>query len=209
MAAVNVVQKQIWFPRELVARANAMRVPFGKKFTHLVIEGLELRVTQLEEQMKATFERREAIKEHKRKAKTGKPKSVRGALPDVSSILGKKLPFVQSLSADGDDDDLFPGNKPVVDPVTKTADDELYERAARTLLGVTDVDEAKRRAQAAVNIVKSERRLTAPSEEEILARIEENFRRVKGEAQPTTRTLANLVDTIIDVDKVKTVEPSE
>jgi hypothetical protein len=203
MSTSKLVTKSVIIPSEFLTRINALELPRRHAaFCQIAREGIGMRIAQLEEEKLRTEQRREALREQKRQRRTG-PK-VKGALTDVA-MFGKKMPFVKSLNGeDGPTEERH-----TVDDVQKTLDDELYERAARTLLGVKNADEAKAKAKAAVAYVQSERRISAPSENEIMSRLEDSFKRLRGEAQPDTRTLSDLIDTVIDVDRIKTVEPAE
>jgi hypothetical protein len=200
MATPILLNKLIAFPKDLVDRANRVTGPLHTNFAHLVREGLRLHLDQLEESIRQSLARQDEIRQRKAKLKGRGPKQIKGALDDLS-FLGRKLPSVQSFARK----DLDEGEQPVVAERPRTADDELYERAARTLLGVRDPEEARRRAQAALALVQSERRVTAPSESEILTRLDENLRRLRNGSESRPRTVDDLTYTIIDVDKVKTV----
>lgn len=189
MNVTDLVAKTIRFPQGLITRYKAIRTIYPVKFAQVATDGLEAKIIELEKKHQDDLAREKAIRDAKEERKNARSRrSAVGGLGTLKAF----TPFPM-------------GAEKAAAPASNYADDELYERAARTLLGVSSADEAKKRAKNAVEIVQTERRLTAPSESEILARIEENFLRLRGQKAPETRTYDDLVGAIVNLDKMKTV----
>lgn len=196
---MNLPNRLIDFPDNHFKRHIALKPYFKISFNQLVRDGTEKRLCELEEHV-AAQKRRFSDEKAARDAK--KPsRGIKGAInyrpppPSRTASLERLItaPFTPAPTVQVHD-----------------ADDELYERAARILLGDSDPTNVRKRAEAAVGLVRKERSLTAPSESEILARLEENYRRIKSEPAPTTQSYDTFVGTIVDLDKVKTAgEPIE
>lgn len=190
--------RTIHFPESHLKRAAALKPIFRVTFSQLVRDGLDKHLRELEE--RAERDRRGRVVETQARSARKPSRGIRGSLSQPTPTPSRTARLERVIA-------------PEQEPIVKThdADDELYERAARALLGPSnDPRDVRRRAEAAVGLVRKERSLTAPSESEILARLEENYRRIKSEPSPTTQNYDTFVGTIVDLDKVKTAgEPIE
>lgn len=188
------------FPESHMRRHLALKPIFKISFNQLVRDGTEKHLRDLEERVEQ--DRRRFVVEKQEKDSRKPSRGIRGSLAKSTPIPSRTARLERLIAPE-----------PVTQTQTQThdADDELYERAARALLGPSsDPRDVRRRAEAAVGIVRKERSLTAPSESEILARLEENYRRIKGDPGTETHTYDSFVGTVIDLDKIKTVgEPIE
>lgn len=192
--------RTIHFTQSHLKRAAALKTVFRISFSQLVRDGLEKHLRDLEERVEQDRRGRPAVETPTKDAR--KPsRGIRGSL--AQSLAPPSRTAAARL-------ERLIAPEPVV-AQTHDADDELYERAARALLGPSmEPRDVRRRAEAAVNMVRKERSLTAPSESEILERLEENYRRIKRAPIAEARSYDTFVGTIIDLDKVKTVgEPIE
>lgn len=190
--------RTIHFPESHLKRAAALKPIFRVTFSQLVRDGMEKHLRELEERVEQ--DRRGRVVERQAKDARKPSRGIRGSLSQSAPLPSRTARLERVIS---------PPSEPIAQ--THDADDELYERAARALLGPSmEPKDVRRRAEAAVNLVRKERSLSAPSESEILARLEENYRRIKSAPIAEARTYDTFVGTVINLDNVKTVgEPIE
>ncbi len=187
------------FPDSHLKRHQALKPVFKMSFNQLVRDGTEKHLRELEERVEQDKQRHVARKRERDALKPSR--GIKGALNRQAPPPSRTANLERLISTP-----LVPA--PTIQ--VHDADDELYERAARVLLGDADPKNVRKRAEAAVSLVRKERSLTAPSESEILARLEENYRRIKSEPVAEARTYDTFVGTIVDLDKIKTAgEPIE
>lgn len=197
--------RTIHFPESHLKRAAALKPIFRVSFSQIVRDGTEKHLRDLEERAEQDQRRYTTVAKQPTKDSRKPSRGIRGSLaqnlaPSTMTPATRAASRLERLIAP----------EPVT-AQTHDADDELYERAARALLGSSmEPKDVRRRAEAAVNMVRKERSLTAPSESEILERLEENYRRIKNAPIAEVRSYDTFVGTIVDLDKVKTAgEPIE
>jgi hypothetical protein len=175
------------FPRDLIARAKKVNAIFHTKTTQLLRDGLRQKVEELEDKHR----RETALQiadEAAKKAKDDYRKTLRAAGSTISPLAPLSTQVRMSSISSG----------PTQDPM-----EALYTELARSIRDAgDDTEEKRKRIDAAVAAVNRERPLTAPSTEIILRTLETYILKLRDE--PVTSTYDSLVNTILDVSKLKT-----
>jgi len=182
------------FPRDLIARAKKVNAIFHTKTTQLIRDGLRHKVEELEDKHRREVAL-QAADEAAKKAKDDYRKTLRAAGAPISPLAPLSTQVRMSSIASG----------PTQDPMQA-----LYTELARSIIAAGDDKvEGQKRIEAAVAAVKRERPLTAPSDEKILEILEPYVKKMREEGLPETRTYDGLVNTILDVSKLKTSGATE
>ena len=175
------------FPRDLIARAKKVNAIFHTKTTQLIRDGLRHKVEELEDKHRREVAL-QASDEAAKKAKDDYRKTLRSAGSTISPL----APLSTQVRTSG-----------VVSGPTQDPMEALYTELARSIRDAgDDTEEKRKRIDAAVAAVNRERPLTAPSTEIILRTLETYILKLRDE--PVTSTYDSLVNTILDVSKLKT-----
>jgi len=179
------------FPRSLIARAKKVNAIFHTKTTQLLREGLMHKVEELEEK-----HRREIALQVADEAAKKEREDYRRRLRAAGSTISPLAPLSTQVRTSG------VNSGPTQDPM-----EALYMELARSIRDAGSEEEKHKRIDSAVAAVNRERPLTAPPRDVILQTIEVCMRKLRDE--PVTSTYDNLVDTIIDLSKLKTSGATE